>query len=483
MPLLPPPVTTPAPAPATKKTAPAKKTAPKKQAAKKPSGSGYLNFAQLEAIALHAGASRNEAVQLAAIAMAESSGHAGAHNTNASTGDNSYGLWQINMLGAMGPERRQAFGIASNDALFNPLTNASAALHMLRTQGWHAWSTYSSGAYQQYLPRAAASIQQASRVNVQSLNYAVKPQGGGGGDTSQLTSTKSLNVTDYLDDPQIAADYGYLAAYMKDPELGPILAKAAKNGWGPNQLLGALSKTKWWKTTSDTARAWQAQQRTDPATAHQRLHQMVGQVQQLAMSTLGGKIDPDRAWQIANTALGSNWSQNQLQFAVGAEFHYNVHKDAYGGAAGQTLGKLKQMGGDWMVPVSNHTLGEWTKGVLQGTYQTNDFESYLKAQAKSLYPTLSAAIDRGVSVRQYLDPYSQLAAQTLEMSPDSIDWMKPKWSKALNTTTPDGHRAPMSLSDWGTYLRKLPEFKKTAGATQSVYELADAMAHTFGEVA
>ena len=39
---------------------------------------------------------------MAAIAMAESGSNAEAHNDNANTGDNSYGLWQINMLGSMG---------------------------------------------------------------------------------------------------------------------------------------------------------------------------------------------------------------------------------------------------------------------------------------------------------------------------------------------------------------------------------------------
>jgi hypothetical protein len=61
-----------------------------------------------------------------AVAWVESKGDANAHNTNAATGDNSYGYWQINMLGAMGPERRAQFGISRNDQLFDPQTNARA---------------------------------------------------------------------------------------------------------------------------------------------------------------------------------------------------------------------------------------------------------------------------------------------------------------------------------------------------------------------
>lgn len=75
-----------------------------------------------------------------------------AHNPNASTGDNSYGLFQINMLGGMGPERRQLFGIQSNEELFDPVKNVKAAKAIYDRQGLGAWSVYSSGAYKDNLP-------------------------------------------------------------------------------------------------------------------------------------------------------------------------------------------------------------------------------------------------------------------------------------------------------------------------------------------
>jgi hypothetical protein len=84
--------------------------------------------------------------------MAESGGHSRSHNTNASTGDNSYGLFQINMIGTMGPNRRKQFNLKSNDQLFDPLTNARAA-YAISNHGtnWTPWSTYKSGAYKKYL--------------------------------------------------------------------------------------------------------------------------------------------------------------------------------------------------------------------------------------------------------------------------------------------------------------------------------------------
>ena len=75
-----------------------------------------------------------------AVAKKESSGRPLAHNGNASTGDNSYGLFQINMLGELGEERRDKFGLDSNAELLNPVVNAQIAYHMSDSgSNWSAW--------------------------------------------------------------------------------------------------------------------------------------------------------------------------------------------------------------------------------------------------------------------------------------------------------------------------------------------------------
>lgn len=81
-----------------------------------------------------------------AVAMKESTGRPTAYNGNRATGDNSYGLFQINMIGNLGADRREAFNLKSNKDLFNPLTNAKAAYKMSAGgKNWSAWDIDSSG--------------------------------------------------------------------------------------------------------------------------------------------------------------------------------------------------------------------------------------------------------------------------------------------------------------------------------------------------
>jgi lysozyme-like protein len=106
----------------------------------------------------HRAGFRGEALRTAvAVALAESSGDTHAHNGVAP--DNSYGLWQINMLGAMGPERREQFGIDHNAALFRPAENAAAAYAVSGNGGdFGPWSTYTNGSYRQYLDEARHGV-------------------------------------------------------------------------------------------------------------------------------------------------------------------------------------------------------------------------------------------------------------------------------------------------------------------------------------
>lgn len=75
-----------------------------------------------------------------AIAMKESRGHALSHNTDESTQDNSYGLFQINMYGSLGQDRRDKFKLTLDSELFDPVVNAQSAYYMSnKGNNFSAW--------------------------------------------------------------------------------------------------------------------------------------------------------------------------------------------------------------------------------------------------------------------------------------------------------------------------------------------------------
>jgi hypothetical protein len=118
-----------------------------------------LNAQQIAALLQQQGVAKEKIPTMTAISLAESSGRPQAFNPNAQTGDRSYGLFQVNMYGGLGPARMKQFGLKDEKDLFDPATNVKAAKQILGSQGLGAWSVYKSGKYKEFLPQAQKAIQ------------------------------------------------------------------------------------------------------------------------------------------------------------------------------------------------------------------------------------------------------------------------------------------------------------------------------------
>jgi hypothetical protein len=121
-----------------------------------------LTYGQVKGLAQAVGFDDAQSSTMTAIAFAESTGVPTKHNPIPP--DDSYGLWQINMYGSMGPQRRQKLGITSNSELYAPAVNAVAAKMIFGEQGFGAWSTYGGARYRLYLPKAKAAVADYSTI-------------------------------------------------------------------------------------------------------------------------------------------------------------------------------------------------------------------------------------------------------------------------------------------------------------------------------
>jgi len=102
--------------------------------------SEQLSSKNLKAILYEVGFRGSNLKKAWAVAMKESTGRPMAHNDNPKTGDNSYGLFQINMIGSLGPARLEQYKLNSYKDLFEPLVNARIAFQM--SDGGNNWSAW-----------------------------------------------------------------------------------------------------------------------------------------------------------------------------------------------------------------------------------------------------------------------------------------------------------------------------------------------------
>ena len=143
------------------------------------------------------------------------------------TGDLSYGIFQINMFGDLGPARRKMFNIQSNEELLDPLTNARAAIALYeerkkRKQGTEdgltAWSSYKPDKkgvrrYEQFLPQATALVTRTKPTMIPSRNrMETNILSGGGGMSRPITSKVPTDLNDIAKIPIGGKEYTIGAA-------------------------------------------------------------------------------------------------------------------------------------------------------------------------------------------------------------------------------------------------------------------------------
>lgn len=425
-----------------------------------------LNVGQLKGLAMQAGFTEGQASIMAAIAMKESAGRPTAYNGQTRTGDNSYGLWQINMIGAMGPARLRQFGITSNQQLFDPLTNARAAYAIFKQQGFNAWSVYKNGAYRQVLGAAQAATPQG-----------VTSSGGYGTGGSGMDYLAGLASSATPED--LASGAGFSVAFFKsDPELWQLLQSALARGDDAANLKAAIQNSRWWKAHAEADRNFQYLLASDPATYWAEMEKRKEDVWAIA-AQLGVTLTQADVDKVAKLALHGDWRESKIQaFLVDMS---SVEKllaagEEMGGKAGELQDTLSKIAGDFGLEITDGTVASYAARILRGSGTVQDFLSFAQKQAKALYPHLSDDIDRGYSIADLANPYIQAASRLLEESPDAIQLNSDhiKWALSGN-----GEKMA-SLQEFNERIRRSNEWQTTDNARQSYDTFGREVLKNFG---
>lgn len=285
---------------------------------------------------------------------------------------------------------------------------------------------------------------------------------------------------------QIRDQYPQIFALLNQPDilaLGLQIVQARIDGhpWTSDQITAGLQATPWYQNTPQPARDWYIMLGTDPATATQLQGQRAQQILSWA-HTNGLQMTQDEAGFIAGESLArgedtSGWQRS----IVSSPFYATLLQRSPGTqpAGTEVTAAARDMG----VSLSPLTQLDWQTQIATGTTDINSFKAYLAEQAKSLYPSLAGFIDSGGTVRQYVDPYAQLASKELGMNPADFDLSDPKWSAPIQQIDPKtGDRTAMTLSQWQSTLRSDPKYgyDMTTGARDQAAQFATSLAQQFG---
>ncbi len=279
----------------------------------------------------------------------------------------------------------------------------------------------------------------------------------------------------------IMSNYPQLTWAMGDPELGPLLRRAAAERWDAGRLQGELQKTKWYRKRSADERQWDALIGSDPATAREQYRdaqRMVGQVS----NSLGIAVPPNKLAKLTLDAASQGWDEREIASHLAAYLKFDPEVQLTGGA-GAVVNQVKAQAANYFVPLSEEAAFEWGKKILTGYADEQALQGYLQSQAMSRFPTLAESIERGFSPKQLFDPYIQQIGQLLDVSPETIDLMDSKWSPVLDFVDSNGTRRPRTLSETSDFVRRQDEWRGTQVALDAGSQFVEEITKRFGKTA
>lgn len=418
-----------------------------------------------------------------AIAMRESGGRADAHNDNTATGDDSYGIFQINMLGALGPERDAKFkqyvdGYTGIDSLFDPDVNARAAAYMSQKgNNWQSWVSPQYG--------AAADF------------YNKYPGSSGDTDTGArsgtTTSGSPVVAADKLTKKSLAESYAIPWSFVQThDDIMRVFRNAIANydltsAVGKTNFINDIRGTSWYMDNDMYARQYlfdqSAMSDADKAT---QTKTAIAAVQAEAVR-IGAVLDTTQTAEIAKSYLLNGWDQtgrDQLltQALTGSlpGFDTSFLDYQHGGAA-TLVQSLKAVAKSNGVTYDDGYYQGAARAILGKIGSADTYAQEIRSNAASRYPVYADRIMAGENAADIASPYVKTMESVLELVPGQVTLDTPEVRAALGQADPkNGQPYALGLYDYEQQLRKDPRFKQTRQYENQFLSVGTALARKWG---
>jgi hypothetical protein len=347
-------------------------------------------------------------------------------------------------------------------------------------------------------PADAATIvaQQGMNLPVGSPTAGALGGGGGAGGAALAGGQTPPAPPPLSNMPALVAyiqkNFPSLAWMLGVPAAASVLEGIVAGGiTDTNQIQAKIQASPWWKTTSAAVRQYEQTLATDPSALNfgvggSQAQQTLGQVMTEA-GKLGVQLTLAQAQEIALSYIRFGWQTPELDQSIGSFVTYGATGATNAGDVAQ---QLKSHAGQYLLPVAPATLQSWAQNIVGGTQNLGQFDAYLARTASTKWAGMAAQIGQGYTPNQIVDNLRSEAAKTMEVAPDSIDFVNnPMYAKVLDfvpPTAPGAREAPahriMTSSEMDAYLKGSDQWQYTQQARDQAAALGAKLAQSWGRL-
>lgn len=262
---------------------------------------------------------------------------------------------------------------------------------------------------------------------------------------------------------ELAATYGWAIGFMEsNPELKKLFDQAVKDTWTASKFQAELRNTKWWQTTSESARKAQVTEKTDPATWQAQLATTRIQLQQLA-AQMGASIPDASINRMVENVVRMGMQEDEIRTVLAGYVDFTA-EGTLKGEAGMHEYAIKQYAAEQGVSLDQSAIKQQAQMVVKKMATPEDFKAQIREQAKSLFPGYSTQIDAGITVKDLSEPYRNVMSQELELPNASVTLTDPIIKQAMNGVNAEGKPTGLTLSEFQGQVRNDPRWRRTQNA-------------------
>jgi len=276
---------------------------------------------------------------------------------------------------------------------------------------------------------------------------------------------------------ELVARFPLAATLMAlDPELASIVENAAREDWAADLLEQRLRGSEWWRSRSDAQRQFDIEEQSDPASVQAQIAAVKAELG-TKIGQFGVVVDDAELDALARDTVRSGYSETQVNAVLLAPDRETTGSGTVD-VIRDGLGDIAQA---YLVDVAPDVLERRAFDIQAGRDTREGFRLWAENQAMSAYggnAGLVAALERGLTVEDWADPYRQLAARELELPSTGVSLADPKFRDAILS---DG----LSLGEFRQRIREDDRFgwSETVAARDEAFGLVSSLLEGFGKIA
>ncbi len=193
---------------------------------------------------------------------------------------------------------------------------------------------------------------------------------------------------------------------------------------------------------------------------------------------LGIGLDDATANKLAREWAAGNYDATTIKPQIARSGKIDFNK----GSASEQLKTLKELAGSYGMQFDEGWFNTAATNILTAKDDVDTYKEYIRDQAKSKFPTLSAQLDQGFTVRQLASPYLQTMSNILEIDANTIGLNDVYINQALTGLNDKGEPSTKPLWQFEQDLRKDPRWNYTKNAQDSLMGTARKVLQDFGLV-